>query len=52
MSTALKGQKFGPQRIRKRQKLTVEDMREIANFHRMCLNYIKMQRILDRNKND
>lgn len=52
MSAVKKGQKFGPQRVRKRQKLTVEDMREIAYFHRMCLAYMKMQRILDRSKND
>ena len=52
MSAVIRGQKFGPQRVRKRQKLTVEDMREIANFHRMCLAYMKMKRISDRNKND
>lgn len=33
---------------RKKPKLTVQDMREIAHFHRIVLNYMKMQRILER----
>ncbi len=27
------------------QKLTVQDMREIAHFHKVILNYLKMKRI-------
>lgn len=33
---------------RKKPKLTVQDMREIAHFNRICLNYIKMKRIEER----
>lgn len=52
MGAVRKGQKFPHQKVRKRQKLSVGDMREIANFHRMCLNYIKMKRIEERAKNE
>ena len=34
---------------RKKPKLTVQDMREIAHFHRIVLNYMKMKRIEERN---
>ena len=34
----------------KRSKLTVQDMREIAHFHKVVLAYIKMKRIEERTR--
>ena len=28
-------------------KMTVQDMRELARFNRICINYIKMCRLLE-----
>lgn len=40
--------KRGKDMQKRRSKMTVQDMREIAHFHRICLNYIKMKRIEER----
>lgn len=44
--------KRGKYMQKRRSKMTVQDMREIAHFHRICLNYIKIKRIEERAKNE
>ena len=36
--------------LQMKTKLTTEDLKEIAAFHAVCLAYIKMQRLLDKDK--
>ena len=35
-----------PNGIKGVNKLTVQDMRELARFNRICIEYIKMKRLL------
>ena len=37
-------------RIKNANKLPTEDLRAIAHFFRIVKNYLKMQRIIERNK--